>query len=512
MNSLSAWVEQQIKFKRFMQKLLQEALELQVTKIEWRRTKEKLEITFFSSDQILKSVLVKPTWYPILEAYLIERRDIAFGNEALIEFPSHVAGHFAFRLPHGLLRFSCSMESNLGGNEKLIFSELELRAPNAEMQRLLLSEHSQALLESRTLADSGLMLIVAPNADQLAAVSAMVLSLTGAVCVKDLWQLSPKDLEICSSQGLLLATAIADDLSAVLGPLSQPARSGIFDHVVAAFCLGLVPRTCSACARKTPVDKALYGLLPKELKEPALDSYAVGRGCSECGERGIRGMVVIGSGLEVDEGLRQDLAASRDEEAIVYQLFRRGVRALLHDGVQKVREGVTNLQAVQKQSPTLPTSYAALLRSAPTVQGAAVNEGLFATEQIPQAQARPGAKIMVVEDNDDQRAILEMVLKNAGYQVDGVAGGEEALNYLATARPQLIVTDLMMPHIDGAELVRRLKSTVEWQDIPVLVLTVLSDKDKEYLLLDLGAEDYCEKTISRKLLLKRIENLLRRAS
>jgi DNA-binding response OmpR family regulator len=119
---------------------------------------------------------------------------------------------------------------------------------------------------------------------------------------------------------------------------------------------------------------------------------------------------------------------------------------------------------------------------------------------------------MVVEDNDDQRAILEMVLKNAGYQVDGVAGGEEALNYLATARPQLIVTDLMMPHIDGAELVRRLKSTVEWQDIPVLVLTVLSDKDKEYLLLDLGAEDYCEKTISRKLLLKRIENLLRRAS
>ena len=75
----------------------------------------------------------------------------------------------------------------------------------------------------------------------------------------------------------------------------------------------------------------------------------------------------------------------------------------------------------------------------------------------------------------------------------------------------MIVSDLMMPNMDGAELVGKLKSHPTFRRIPVLILTVISDSDKEYTLLDLGADDYCEKTIQRKILLKRIENLIRRS-
>ena len=68
-----------------------------------------------------------------------------------------------------------------------------------------------------------------------------------------------------------------------------------------------------------------------------------------------------------------------------------------------------------------------------------------------------------------------------------------------------------MPKMDGSDLVKRLKNDSKLKEIPILVLTVISDVDKEYALLTLGADDYCEKTIQRKILLRRVENLLKRA-
>ena len=88
--------------------------------------------------------------------------------------------------------------------------------------------------------------------------------------------------------------------------------------------------------------------------------------------------------------------------------------------------------------------------------------------------------------------------------------GIEALEQIQKDAPELIVADLMMPRMDGTELVRRLKADPVRRTIPILILTVVSDLDKEYALLDQGADDYCEKTIQRRILLKRVENLVRR--
>jgi DNA-binding response OmpR family regulator len=105
-----------------------------------------------------------------------------------------------------------------------------------------------------------------------------------------------------------------------------------------------------------------------------------------------------------------------------------------------------------------------------------------------------------------------MVLKNAGYLVEVVSNGKLGLASARGKLPDLILTDLMMPTMDGFEFVKALKADKELRAVPVIILTVLADGDKEYELLDLGADDYCEKTIQRKLLLKRIENVLRRRS
>jgi CheY-like chemotaxis protein len=134
-----------------------------------------------------------------------------------------------------------------------------------------------------------------------------------------------------------------------------------------------------------------------------------------------------------------------------------------------------------------------------------------ATDQ-PVVRAEPSKPvILIAEDDPDQRSILELVLTGAGYDVDFAFDGEMALEKLRIALPDLLIVDLMMPRIDGAELVRRLRSDPRFAMLPLLVLTVVSDQDREFELLALGADDYCEKSMQRKILLQRIENLIKRS-
>ena len=98
---------------------------------------------------------------------------------------------------------------------------------------------------------------------------------------------------------------------------------------------------------------------------------------------------------------------------------------------------------------------------------------LVAEITAPQAAAGPGhALILVVEDDETLRNMVARILAELG-EVHAVADGREALAYLASANPlpRLVVTDVMMPHIDGLELARRLKAEPRTNRIPIMMLT-----------------------------------------
>jgi DNA-binding response OmpR family regulator len=127
------------------------------------------------------------------------------------------------------------------------------------------------------------------------------------------------------------------------------------------------------------------------------------------------------------------------------------------------------------------------------------------------APTRDRPMVLVVEDDEDQRSILELVLRGANYDVVQAANGAEALKAVQSGSPDIIISDLMMPVMDGGQMVAHLKMTPATSQVPILMLTMVADEEREYALLNLGADDYCEKTIQRKVLLKRVENLLKRA-
>ncbi|WKZ57317.1 MAG: response regulator [Bdellovibrionota bacterium] len=123
--------------------------------------------------------------------------------------------------------------------------------------------------------------------------------------------------------------------------------------------------------------------------------------------------------------------------------------------------------------------------------------------KTPQAQ-----RILLVEDDVDQRSILQTYLKKLGYEVHAAEDGLRALSLLQHLVPDLIITDLMMPNMDGAEFITQVRRESRFAGVPILVLTVVEDDERELNALELGADDYCEKTMQRRLLVKRIERLL----
>ena len=119
----------------------------------------------------------------------------------------------------------------------------------------------------------------------------------------------------------------------------------------------------------------------------------------------------------------------------------------------------------------------------------------------------PKATILVVDDEASIRRILETRLTMVGYTVVTACDGEEALERFAAVEPDLVVLDVMMPRRDGYGVVQELRKT---SDVPIVMLTALSEVKDRILGLELGADDYLMKPFSPKELEARIRCVLRR--
>ncbi len=119
------------------------------------------------------------------------------------------------------------------------------------------------------------------------------------------------------------------------------------------------------------------------------------------------------------------------------------------------------------------------------------------------------AKILIVEDDPATLLGLKENLAYEGHAVMDVPRGDEALDKLAAAKPDLLILDVMLPGLNGFEVCRRVRK--EDRRLPILMLTARSDEVDKVMGLDLGADDYLTKPFSLSELLARVRALLRRA-
>jgi two-component system, OmpR family, response regulator len=122
----------------------------------------------------------------------------------------------------------------------------------------------------------------------------------------------------------------------------------------------------------------------------------------------------------------------------------------------------------------------------------------------------PPPRVLVTDDEDNIRFLLDAALRHFGFEVHLAASGREALGAVAETKPDLIVLDVMLPDLDGFEVCRRLRS--DGVRVPVLFLTARDGTEDKVRGLTLGGDDYVTKPFSLEEVVARVRAILRRAS
>ena len=120
-------------------------------------------------------------------------------------------------------------------------------------------------------------------------------------------------------------------------------------------------------------------------------------------------------------------------------------------------------------------------------------------------------RILIVEDDPDIAELVARYLDKAGYTTERAWSGRDGLDAVRAKPPDLIVLDVMLPHIDGLEVCRLLRANDKTSAIPIIMLTARAEESERIVGLEIGADDYLAKPFSPNELVARVRALLRRA-
>lgn len=283
---------------------------------------------------------------------------------------------------------------------------------------------------------------------------------------------------------------LAEDLVDVVMKYRLITENDLLAHV------GILKTNCTHCTRSAQPDIGLITKLPQELQNANFAHYQIGRGCDKCNHSGGSAPRWIDVSTTVSKSLVEMTKGRFVEALLAEEIAATGGITLLERIFSKVVTGEVSLESMFN---TLGNS---MQRISPLF---GLNKG---RKKEPVSVSKRNKKILVLEDDIDQAEILSLILQEASYEVEIANDGLAGLSAITERKFDLVISDLMMPKMDGVQFVanvRKQKNTV-----PILILTVLGDEERECALLDLGADDYCAKSIQKKTLLKRVEALLRR--
>lgn len=331
-------------------------------------------------------------------------------------------------------------------------------------------------------------------------------------------------LEAAQTGHLLLSTLHTNDATATI---SRMLDLGIEPFLIASSLIGivaqrLVRRNCPACSVPQTPNAATIAMIGRSGLLPADAQWLAGRGCEQCGQTGYKGRLAVHEILQVNDEIRL-LISSRATELVVRNSARRGgMRTMMEDGIAKAVAGVTPLEEIVRmiakdESPLGPEEAP----SQPVPTASAVNYGKTFVE-TPKASAGAGVspsgspsrqhRVLVVEDSVTVATVVKYFLEIEGFEVLLAGGGREGLEIARRERPNVIVTDLNMPDMDGMAMVKALRADALTRHAAILMLTSETSIEIETLALSIGADDYILKPVEPRRLAARVKALLARSA
>ncbi len=118
-------------------------------------------------------------------------------------------------------------------------------------------------------------------------------------------------------------------------------------------------------------------------------------------------------------------------------------------------------------------------------------------------------KILIIDDSTTNVVLLEAILNSKGYQVQTALSAVEALPMIEKEKPVLILLDLLMPRISGFEFMEKIRRNPETSDIPVIVVSAVTDEANKRRIMNTGVRDFIEKPIDIQALIQKVEKIVR---
>ena len=193
---------------------------------------------------------------------------------------------------------------------------------------------------------------------------------------------------------------------------------------------------------------------------------------------------------------------------------KEGFSTLNMDGIAKAFMGLTTIEEVFRVAPpeyddAAQESLDKAVKNREPVSVSYQHEAHKPETQSSIGSIRPD-KILIVDDNQVVLKLLKNILESQDFLTVCANNGIEALKIAVQEKPDLIITDYIMPEMDGMTLITKLKSQLTTRFIPVIMLTVKDEVDAEVEVINAGADDYLTKPVNPKRLIVRINRLLSR--
>lgn len=285
---------------------------------------------------------------------------------------------------------------------------------------------------------------------------------------------------------LVLATIHANDAVSAVARLADLGLqySTIASTLRGAIAQRLMRKVCSACAE--PVRGVLTPEEERLAEKNGMEPVVRAVGCNECGFTGYKGRLPVNEVLMSGPRFQAAVEARKGWKTLNSICIQGGMRPMLQVALEWVSMGKTTLVEVER---------------------ALGEQGIDDSDQD-----EGPARILVVDDDAEARLLHRTLLTQEGYLVEEAKDGYTALDMLKEDNEfNLIILDLAMPGIDGREVLARIRGSRDTQALPVLISTGTGDEHTETELLEMGADDYLDKSATSARFMAHVRAVLRRA-
>lgn len=317
-------------------------------------------------------------------------------------------------------------------------------------------------------------------------------------------------LEAAQTGHLLLSTLHTNDAPATITRLLD---LGIEPFLVAASVIGIVAQRlvrgqCPACVEPRAPTRDAIEKLGAAAQLPVDGKWMAGRGCDACGQTGSKGRLAIHEILPINDEIREMITRRAAEHEIRKAARRAGMRTMLEDGISKAARGLTTLEEVVRiVSPEDSSTQREESPAAPPPAPQATPP----SEPVRSTPAATGGSVLIVEDDKTTATVIKYFLEHEGFQVLVAEDGEAGLKLAREQRPQVVVTDLVMPGMDGMTMVKALRDGEATRDIAIIMQTSDDSLETETKGFAVGVDDFILKPVEPRRLAARVKALLARA-